>query len=401
MKNQSSETLIAETIDKRLCGLFTNIAPLYTRPLWKELVSSERIKYTFYTSATGYSGIKVIDIQESKNLNCTAEFDWFFLRNVYLKNILIYQVGVVSKCIAPKFDAYIFNGEFQCVSNWIASIICRIKHKPVLFWGHGFYGNERLFKRVIRKLFYRLADYHLIYGDRSKELMVKSGFKSDTIYTVHNSLDYELHNRHYSERSESKLLELKKKLFPRNFSSPVVIFIGRLTKEKKLIQLIRALADLRLRKRELNCVIIGDGEQSESLKKETNSLNLSDNIIFYGSCHDEMINANLIMLSDCCVSPGNVGLTAIHCLSLGTPVITHKNLSNQGPEVESVIEYKTGLFFEENNVEDLAFAIEKLVFVIKKTEMEVNCTNLIRRFWNPIFQASVFEKAILDATESI
>ena len=36
------------------------------------------------------------------------------------------------------------------------------------------------------------------------------------------------------------------------------------------------------------------------------------------------------------VSPGNVGLTAIHSLSYGTPVLTHNNFNNQMPEVESI-----------------------------------------------------------------
>ena len=43
---------------------------------------------------------------------------------------------------------------------------------------------------------------------------------------------------------------------------------------------------------------------------------------FQGAVFDES-NSELIYHSDLCVSPGNVGLTAIHSLTYGVPVATH------------------------------------------------------------------------------
>jgi glycosyltransferase involved in cell wall biosynthesis len=48
---------------------------------------------------------------------------------------------------------------------------------------------------------------------------------------------------------------------------------------------------------------------------------LDDFIVFYGESYNERELAPLIALADVCVSPGNVGLTAIHALTYGTPVI--------------------------------------------------------------------------------
>jgi glycosyltransferase involved in cell wall biosynthesis len=106
------------------------------------------------------------------------------------------------------------------------------------------------------------------------------------------------------------------------------------------------------------------------------------------------------MLSECCVSPGNVGLTAIHSLSLGTPVITHGNFYNQGPEVESVIQDETGLFFEENNVASLSDVIDNMILNKKKLLMETKCIEQVTRYWNPGKQAEIFNEAVLDSIKN-
>jgi glycosyltransferase involved in cell wall biosynthesis len=399
MKDQFSGVMNKPGLIKKSCGLLSNIAPIYLRPLWKELSGSSKVDYYFYTSAKGYSGIEVIDLNESFYVNKVSGFRWRFLRNIYISDVLVYQVGAVIKCINTSYDAYIFNGEVQCISTWLASMVCKFKKKPVIFWGHGLYGNESALKKTVRKIFYKLADYHLIYGERSRTLMIDSGFEPGVIYTVYNSLDYSLHKKLYLERNNDGLTELKQELFPNSYQYPTAIFIGRLTKEKKISYLLRALAILRSKGCNLNCLVVGDGKESGSLKSISDSLFLSEHVCFYGPCYDEKINANLIMLSDCCVSPGNVGLTAIHCLSLGTPVITHGNLSNQGPEAEAIIEDKTGFLYEEDNIDDLALVIDKLVFTVKKTNMEKNCIMQIEKYWNPGHQSSVFDRAVIHAIE--
>lgn len=380
---------------KKSCGIFTNIAPLYSRPLWYELSASDNVDYVFYSSRTGFSSIKTIDINESRSVNKNSRLNWFFLKNLFFRNIIFYQTGIISECLKTNFDAYILYGEMHSISNWIAAITCKARRKPLLFWGHGIYGNEKGLKKKLRLLYYRIADYHLIYGNRSKNLMVKLGFSPEKVYVVYNSLDFNIHNKLYRCKRQDDLQKLKMKLFPRTYELPVIIFIGRLTKEKKISYLLEALNLSKNKGINFNCLIVGGGNEADNLKKLCKSMEISDLVCFYGPSYDEETNARLIMLADCCVSPGNVGLTAIHSLSLGTPVITHGNLSNQGPEVEAVIEDKTGLFFVENDVESLSDVINNMLFNRKKLSMEANCIGQIKEFWNPKKQASVFDDAVL------
>ena len=379
------------------CGFFTNIAPLYSRALWYELSSSKNIDYFFYSSRNGFSGIKTIDINESKFVSANGKLNWFFLRNIVIRNTLLYQVGILSKCLKTDYNAYILPGEMHNISNWIAALICRIRKKPVLFWGHGVYGNEKYIKKVIRQLYNKIADYHLVYGKRARNLMIESGFSPNNIYTVYNSLDYYVHKKLYESRNQVDLEKLKIKLFPDHRELPVVIFIGRLTKEKKITYLLEAISLSKQKGNKYHCLIVGGGGEMENLKRRSESLGISDSVCFYGPSYDEEINSNLLMLAECCVSPGNVGLTAIHSLSLGTPVITHSNFYNQGPEVEAVIENETGLFFEENDVCSLSNIIDDMILNKKKISMEAKCIEQVKEFWNPINQAAIFDEAVLNS----
>lgn len=385
---------------KKSCGLFTNIAPLYSRSLWYELDASENIDYFFYSSRVGFSGIKTIDINESKIYNQNGKLNWFFLKNILIKHLIFYQTGLIPICLKTNYDAYILYGEMHSFSNWIAALICKARKKPLLYWGHGLKGNERFLKKAIRLLYYRIADYHLVYGNRSRNLLIESGFKPERVYTVYNSLDYSAHKQLYAEKNQNDLDFLRTELFPNKSTSPVIIFIGRLIKAKKISYLLEAIHLSKKKGNIYNCLIVGNGTELDNLRQLTVKLGISDQVYFYGSCYDENINGKLLMLADCCVSPGNVGLTAIHSLSLGTPVITHGNYFNQGPEVESVIQNETGLFFKENNVVSLSEVIDDMILNRKKLTMETSCIEQVKKYWNPKNQADIFEKAILDSIKN-
>jgi glycosyltransferase involved in cell wall biosynthesis len=385
---------------KKKCAVFTNIAPVYSRPLWYEMSSSRAVDYTFYSSRKGFSGIKTIDINESNEVSESGRLKWVFLRNIYIRSLLLYQSGIIFRCLITHYDAYILYGEMHSISNWIAALICKLRKKPLLFWGHGLYGNERYLKKAIRLMYYKIADYHLVYGNRSRKLMIESGFKPEKVYTVYNSLDYSAHKLLYAEKNQNDLDHLRTELFPNKSTSPVIIFIGRLIKAKKISYLLEAIYLSKEKGNMYNCLIVGNGIELDNLRQMALSLEISDRVYFYGSCYDEKINGNLLMLADCCVSPGNVGLTAIHSLSLGTPVITHGNILNQGPEAESVIQNETGLFFEDDNVASLSDAIDDMILNKKKMSMEAYCIEQVNKYWNPENQAAIFDQAVLDSVRS-
>jgi len=123
----------------------TNIAPLYVKPLWQKLADATGFRCTFISAKEGHKGIVVVNpadfLEKHKNTR------WEFVKNIYAGKALIYQKGLVNKVYKNDFDAYVFLGEMYSLSTWIAAIICRIRRKPVFFWGHGYYGNEGFLKK--------------------------------------------------------------------------------------------------------------------------------------------------------------------------------------------------------------------------------------------------------------
>ncbi len=374
--------------------IINNIAPLYIEPFWKTCNSENALLVTFITGRGGHIGIKTIQpelfLKSNKNVN------WEFVKNIYLGKILLLQLGLVKKSIFGNFDVFVFSGDMYNLSTWISSLICKARNKKVIFWGHGFYGNEAVIKKTIRKIFYKIPELHFLYGERSNKLMQNMGFDKERLFTVYNSLDHELHQKLIEKKNNIELQKIKASIFPGREILPTIIFIGRLTKEKKLHLLIEAIYILKLRQNEFNLIIIGEGNEKMLINTQIENYKLTNSIKLLGASYDENSNASLFMLSDCCVSPGNVGLTAIYSLSLGVPVITQDNLSNQMPEVESVIDNVTGFFFKENDVISLANAIEKFTNREIKNEMAPSCLKIIKEKYNPINQYKIISKAILN-----
>ena len=173
-----------------------------------------------------------------------------------------------------------------------------------------------------------------------------------------------------------------------------MIFIGRLTKVKRLDMLINAVALLKQWGCTYNIVFVGDGEMRQDLKYLVTKKDLANNVWFYGACYEEQTNAELIYNADLCVAPGNVGLTAMHTMVFGCPVITHNDFKWQMPEFEAIIKGVTGDFFKYGDTESLAETINDW-FVLKQNkreEVRQNCFKEIDTNWNPKFQMEILKK---------
>lgn len=167
-----------------------------------------------------------------------------------------------------------------------------------------------------------------------------------------------------------------------------------MTKVKKLDMIVDALAALRDKGEKYNLVFVGNGEEAEALKAKVKALDMDRQVWFYGACYDEGMNAELVYNADLCVSPGNVGLTAIHCLTFGCPVITHNCFEWQMPEYEAISAGVTGDFFKKDDADDLANKIS--AWFVEKHDQRENirqaCFKEIDTNWNPYYQIEVIKK---------
>ena len=316
------------------------------------------------------------------------------LKNIWLGPWL-WQLGLLGGIIRGKSDVVIFLGQFNFLSTWIAVIVARLMGKKTYFWSHGLYGNEGKLKRVIRVSFYKLADGMLLYGNYARELLIDAGLDPSQLHVIYNSLDYKLQKSLREQKQESMVLELRRELFGSN--NPYIIFVGRLTKVKRLDLLLSALPEMnRDSERNVRCVIVGDGPERQALELQVKTNGLEGIVQFYGACHDEETLSDLIYAADVCVAPGNVGLTAMHSLAYGTPVITHDEKSWQMPEFEAIVPRVNGDFFIRGSVSDLTYKTCAVLdrTVSNRTAVRASCCEVIDQKYNPEYQAKVIARVI-------
>lgn len=309
-----------------------------------------------------------------------------------LKNIFIgpfyWQKGVLS--LLSKYDVIITPGDTYCLSTWILLLFSKIIKKRIFLWTHGAYGNEKFIKRLLCKLRVKLSAGCFLYGNFAKEKLINYGCNSKKLHVIYNSLDYD---NQIKLRNKLKKTDLYERFFKNEDYN--LFFIGRLTKVKKLDLLIYALKKLNDRGIKCNLTFIGSGSEIDILKTIAEKVNIADRVWFYGACYDESILGELIYNADLCVAPGNVGLTAMHSMTYGTPVCSHNNFVDQMPEFESIEEGKTGLFFRENDLDDLTRNLENWFKNNRDRDIiRYDCFRIIDTKYNPYYQINLIENII-------
>ena len=262
------------------------------------------------------------------------------------------------------------------------------KKKKFFIWTHGWYGKESIIEAKMKLWLFHSVSGIFVYGDRAKHLIIDQGVPEEKLFVIHNSLQY---NKHILLRKTLRPSNIYEEHFGNKY--PVLLIIGRLNLRKKINQLFEAVAELKNRGENYNIILIGNGEDREALEILSSNLNLNHNVWFYGACYDEKENARLILNADLCVVPGDIGLTAIHVMTFGIPVITHDTFETQGPEYEVVRDGITGAFFKRDDVIDLANKIS-LWFkknAEKRDEVRNACYNEIDSQWTPNFQITVLK----------
>lgn len=374
-------------------GLVCHFYVHYRIPVLKALASSRDIFYSFLGDTESSDDIKRVDFSKEESLK-----DRFIpVKNMWIGHYLVWQKGVIKKLNKENFDAVIFLGDIRFLSTWMALIIMRIKGKKSYLWSHGLYGKESWLHLQIKLLFFKLAHGIFLYSNKARNLSIQHGVHKDKLIVIYNSLNFdetEQYRKGFKEEFKIKIASVFK-----HSSLPILFCIGRINKTKKIHMLIEAISILKERQININCFIIGEGSEKKHLEDLVEKLNLKDHLNFVGELYDEKEISQYILSADACVCPGPVGLTGMHSLSYGVPVISNDNFSTQMPEHEAIIPGVNGAFFKDGDVCDLANKIEECISQrLEDRDGSIqNCLSVIQQYYNPEFQKKTINNHILSA----
>jgi glycosyltransferase involved in cell wall biosynthesis len=160
--------------------------------------------------------------------------------------------------------------------------------------------------------------------------------------------------------------------------SDYFLAIGRLTKQKNFIFLIKCFSKLVKDHSDIKLVIIGTGEEKEKINHFIKTNSLEQNIIMLGyqkNVFKFLKNCRAFILSSLWEDPGFVLIEAM----VSDCVILSSNCPN-GPK--EIIEKKNGLLFQSNSETDFIYKFKYLINLsdTEKKELRINAKKKIKNY---------------------
>jgi len=274
----------------------------------------------------------------------------------------IFQKGLFRFILNKKPDHVVFGGpDIHVISSLLIAIYLRLFTKTKIhWWTHGLSIKNKWLRRI-QAFFLSFSRSAIVYETEGKKNIVEHlQWNTQRISVLKNSIntrDYGFNRLPCIEKAYTQNDPLK------------ILFSGRMTTNKRCDILIKAIAILN--NKGMNCIvnIVGKGESYDDCVALVSQLNINDKVNFLGELYEDEVHG-IFCESDLFVLPGKVGLSVVHALSYGLPVITTREPIHS-PEIAIIEEGKNGSFFIGLSPENLATEIVEWFILVKTHPKEI------------------------------
>lgn len=309
------------------------------------------------TQITLFSGVASSDYGVDSSARLNLGFNW----KVDDRN-LMRQASVASfkwcKSSVVENDVIVHFADFKYPSLYYCMFFSKFFNKRFFLHGQGGYKRKGLIHKIVYNMSLFCSDGYVCYSNFSEECLKKITFKflHNKISVVNNSL-YLPANKVASGGSD-------------------LLYIGRLRSGCGIDLLLEAakLASLNVR-------VIGGGDDKylQQLQQKFS------NMIYFGSVYE---NEKQFAVAQGCFAGaygGDAGLSVVHYMSYGLPVIVHSDLyKHMGPEPSFVVDGENGLTFTRGDVQSLASVLMKLKDDAKlQSKLSAGAIETFNRLNNP------------------
>jgi 1,2-diacylglycerol 3-alpha-glucosyltransferase len=317
----------------------------------------------------------------------------------------IYPLKAVNKIKKWKLDIIHTHTEFGV--GTFARIIAKQFNVPLVHTYHTMYEDyvHYITKGYFNETGKKFVEYiTMFYCDKTISELIVPTKKTYDLFKDKYHITRDVHiiptgielERFYKERINNAVVEKYKKELNISDKDFVILYIGRLAKEKSIDFLIDNHKDLVKENKNYKLIIIGDGPDMNSLKKLVAKNKINDNVIFTGKVPWDQVPA-YYMLADLFVTASKSetqGLTVIEAMAASIPVVCVDDESFRNTVIEDV----NGKFFHnkkeyKNIIKDLYENPKKLQDLKDKTRNSVEQYS-IKHFGKKVLE--VYRKAILD-----
>jgi glycosyltransferase involved in cell wall biosynthesis len=226
----------------------------------------------------------------------------------------IFSTSLLPSFFSQKPTFVLLWGEINRIDNWIILfyklLFCRKLH--VAIWTHGLYGRESSFILFLRILMVKLSTHCFLYDTYPIPTYLKHGLPRHKFSVIGNSYP-DIESYFPLPRASCN-------------QSLNLLFVGRMSKRKRLDLLISALESFDL-PFPVHLTIVSPDVQVQS------SCSISRHLIKYHPALYSFEDLKSFYLeSHFTICPDNLGLFCITSLKAGRPIITHLNFPYHGPE---------------------------------------------------------------------
>lgn len=248
------------------------------------------------------------------------------------------QTGLLSLELSV-YDAVIFMADIRWPVSLVLCMLLRNKVRTIL-WG-AWRTNRRMID-PLKVWFLNRVDARLFYCLRHVNEFREIGMKSNSNYVAINTFHIE---------NPVDLSECEKDSF---------LFVGKLSKRKRLDLVIDAVAQLRVEGVIAKLNIVGLGDCEEELMSQIERLDLQEQITFHGTVISHPVLQKLYKSAYACISPGQAGLSVLQSMAMGVPFITYKDAVTGG-ESDSISSGINGILLEKLDSREVKRVLKDLV----------------------------------------
>lgn len=273
----------------------------------------------------------------------------------------LWQPALLEAVRDPWADVVVLSWNTRYVQLAMALVEARLRRRALVLWGHGYSKRFNYWRHQTRNWFGRAADACITYSEGIRVRLGEEGIDPNKIFCAPNALDGGplQEHRHYwlGHTEELRALQDRLGLEP----GRVLLFVSRLEPDKRVDLLLQAFSMLAPRVPRLQLVIVGGGTEREKLQQHAQALGVAGRSLFLGAVYDERVLAGIFASANVFVYPVAVGLSILHALNYGLPVITSDNPDCHNPEFDVLTPGENSVLYRHDDVGDLAAQIERVV----------------------------------------
>lgn len=294
--------------------LITNIPTPYRIPLFNELnnqLKSKGLNLKVIFGALGYERRKwKVDMSECK-------FDYEVLPS---KSIPYTDPEKVSFTYSGLYNVISKENPLVIITNGfsVASMKLWLRSMKYIIWSEAIHRKHRsdsFLRRIQRKILIKRASGFIACGTKAKGYLISLGAEAKEIEIGMSTVDTEFYKIETEKmRKQKSKINIKKHL----------LYIGHLTKGKRLDLLFQAIKALLQRRQDIILELVGDGSEMENLKILAKKLEIDEFVRFEGF-KQKIDIPYYFTRTDCFLFPSEYdvwGLVLIEAMSAGVPCIS-------------------------------------------------------------------------------